>query len=462
MNKISTIKNIGELDPVQLIEALKKYSNESDIQKWDMGASSSRDISVQVQKGNAKQLKGSQRNSLTLRVWNNKNQVGITSTSDLTGDGIKKAMKGAIEASLFGNEEESPEFSSLAKSPLEKINSKVSNNHTIDELLTILKHAEKELIETHQSIDSVPYNGLSESYMERIYLNSEGANRYMKLSQSSIYLYAKAEEKNKKPRSAGGIRVNSNLEKLDIDSCINETSDKLISHLNYKSIETGKYLICFTPDAFLQLISAFSSMFNARSIIDGLSLMNEDSIGKQISVPNLNISDEGLHPDNVGSFSFDGEGTPTQNINLVSDGILINLLHSEATARKFGVKPTGHAGLGAKVSVSPDWLVVSKSDNQMDKDESLSVKNTLKEYILIDELSAVHSGVKASQGSFSLPFDGWIVNDGKKTSIEAATVAGDILKVLTSIVKIENEQVVTHQGISPFVWVENISITGEA
>jgi PmbA protein len=462
MNKSITNSKTSELDPIILNNLLKKYSEESSINKWDMGASSSRDISVQVQQGNAKQLKGSQRNSMTLRVWNKNNQVGITSTSDLTSEGIKKAMKGAIEASLFGNEKESPEFSSLAKSELKDINPKISNSHTIDQLLSILKKAEKELIDTHKSIDSVPYNGLNESYMERIYINSEGANRHMRLSQSSIYLYAKAEEENKKPRSAGGIRINSNLEELDIDSCISETSEKLISHLDYKSIETNKYLVCFTPEAFLQLISAFSSMFNARSIIDGLSLMKEDSLGNQISVPNLNISDEGLHPKNVGAFSFDGEGTPTQNIQLVTNGILTQLLHSEATARKFGVKPTGHAGLGAKVSVSPDWLVISKSESEMDKDESLSIKNTIKEYILIDELSAIHSGVKASQGSFSLPFDGWIVNDGKKTSIEAATVAGDILKVLSSIVKIENEQIVTHQGISPHVWVENISITGEA
>ena len=462
MNKSITNPKTSALDPIILNNLLEKYSEESSINKWDMGASSSRDISVQVQQGNAKQLKGSQRNSMTLRVWNKNNQVGITSTSDLTSEGIKKAMKGAIEASLFGNEKESPEFSSLAKSELEDINPKISNSHTIDQLLSILKKAEKELIDTHKSIDSVPYNGLNESYMERIYINSEGANRHMKLSQSSIYLYAKAEEENKKPRSAGGIRINSNLEELDIDSCISETSDKLISHLDYKSIETNKYLVCFTPEAFLQLISAFSSMFNARSIIDGLSLMKEDSLGNQISVSNLNISDEGLHPKNVGAFSFDGEGTPTQNIQLVTNGILTQLLHSEATARKFGVKPTGHAGLGAKVSVSPDWLVVSKSESEMDKDESLSIKNTIKEYILIDELSAIHSGVKASQGSFSLPFDGWIVNDGKKTSIEAATVAGDILKVLSSIVKIEDEQIVTHQGISPHVWVENMSITGEA
>ncbi len=462
MNKSINNPIKSALDPIVLNNLLEKYSEESSINKWDMGASSSRDISVQVQQGNAKQLKGSQRNSMTLRVWNENNQVGITSTSDLTSEGIKKAMKGAIEASLFGNEKEAPDFSSLAKSKLEEINTEISNSHTIDQLLSILKKAEKQLINTHKSIDSVPYNGLNESYMERIYINSEGANRYMKLSQSSIYLYAKAEEENKKPRSAGGIRINSNLEELDIDSCISETSEKLISHLDYKPIETNKYLVCFTPEAFLQLISAFSSMFNARSILDGLSLMNEDSLGNQISVPNLNISDEGLHPKNIGAFSFDGEGTPTQNIQLVSNGILTSLLHSEATARKFGVRPTGHAGLGAKVSVSPDWLVVSKSKSEMDKDPSLSIKDTIKEYILIDELSAIHSGVKASQGSFSLPFDGWIVNDGKKTSIEAATVAGDILKVLSSIVKLENEQIVTHQGISPHVWVENMSITGEA
>ena len=462
MNNQITNKKLGNLNPILLNDLLGKYSQESNIIKWDIGASSSRDISVQVQNGNAKQLKGSQRNSMTLRVWNNNNQVGITSTSDLTNKGIEKAMKGAIEASFFGNENESPEFSSLAKSPIKEINSRLNKDHGIDELLTILKKAERQLIDTHKSIDSVPYNGLSESHIERIYINSDGANRYMKLSQASIYLYAKAQEENKKPRSAGGISIKPNLEQLDINSCIKETSTKLISHLNYKAIQTKKYLICFTPEAFLQLISAFSSMFNARSIIDGLSLMNKDSLGKQIAVKSLNISDEGLHPENVGAFSFDGEGTPTQNINLIESGVLKNLLHSEATARKFGVNPTGHAGLGAKVSVSPDWLVISKSEGAKDKDKSLSIKNTINEYILIDELSALHSGVKASQGSFSLPFDGWIVNDGKKSSIEAATVAGDILKVLNSIVNIENEQIITHQGISPYVWVENISITGEA
>ena len=109
MNK-SLNNNLGELNPVFLNDLLMKFSKETEIKKWDMGASSSKEISVQVQNGNAKQLKGSQRNSMTLRVWNDNNKVGITSTSDFTNDGIKKAMRIAIEASMFGNEKESPEI----------------------------------------------------------------------------------------------------------------------------------------------------------------------------------------------------------------------------------------------------------------------------------------------------------------------------------------------------------------
>ena len=51
---------------------------------------------------------------------------------------------------------------------------------------------------------------------------------------------------------------------------------------------------------------------------------------------------------------------------------------------------------------------------------------------------------------------------GERVSIEAATVAGDIRTLLNSIVNMEAEQVITPGGVSPHVWVEGLSITGEA
>lgn len=81
--------------------------------------------------------------------------------------------------------------------------------------------------------------------------------------------------------------------------------------------------------------------------------------------------------------------------------------------------------------------------------------------VYIDKLQALHAGVNSLQGSFSLPFDGWLVNKGEKQSIDAATVAGDFLEVLKTIVYLEPEAEVTPGGVCPLVWVEGLAITGE-
>ena len=458
MNK-TTKRNLFNVD--RLNETIEIIAKKNNILKWDIGASSSTDLSVQVDKGIAKQLKGSQKNSLTIRVWNKEGSVGITSTSDISDYGLNKALKGAKEASEFSNKDDSPQFSVSCRDSLPIVNINLNDSVGIQKLYKLLRQAETDLLNSNNYIDSVPYNGLAESSLERIYLNSESSLRQMKVTQASIYLYSKAQENGRKPRSSGSIRIADGINNLDIDGCIKEATLRTISHLNYQPIKTGKYLVCFTPEAFLDLIGAFSSIFNARSILDGVSLSNKNSIGKKLAVPELSIIDYALHPSNIGSFNFDGEGTPKQKISLVEKGILKNLLHSEATAREFGVKPTGHAGLGSKVSVSPDWFFISKDQSKLNEVNSFDHKNCKNKYILIESLNALHAGVKASQGSFSLPFDGWIVNNGEQISIEAATVAGDIKTLLNNIVSIEKETKITHQGVSPHIWVADLSITGE-
>ena len=208
-------------------------------------------------------------------------------------------------------------------------------------------------------------------------------------------------------------------------------------------------------------MNAFSSIFNARSIIDGVSLSDKNSIGELISIPALNIYDDGLNDKNISSAPFDGEGTPTKKLMLVNKGKLENFLHSESTAKIFNTIPTGHAGLGSKVSVSPDWLVIEKSNECSDLNKSLVHTNYQGDFVYIEELNAIHAGVKASQGSFSLPFEGWLYRNGEKRSIESATVAGDIKYLLKNIINIENEKELTTSGISPHVWINELSITGD-
>jgi PmbA protein len=120
-------------------------------------------------------------------------------------------------------------------------------------------------------------------------------------------------------------------------------------------------------------------------------------------------------------------------------------------------QPTGHANIGAKVTVSSHFYHVFPGSSAQQEYSLDSAENI----IFIDDLQALHAGVKALQGSFSLPFDGWIVNNGKLTSIESATVAGDFLEVLQSIIFVEKEAELTPAGVCPRIWVDNLSITGD-
>ena len=455
-------QNSSGLSADALRGSLERIAAANGIRRWDLGAATSTDISVQVDRGEPKQMKGAQRRSITVRVWNEQGLVGVTSTSDMSESGLERALTGAKEASVFGNADDIPAFSPLATAPLAELHQPIHTPKGILRLLETLKGAERELLGRHDAISTVPYNGLAERSSERIYLNSDGACRQQKLSTASLYLYARAEEAGRKPRSAGAVRLAYGASELDVEGCVNEAAERTISHLDYAPINTGRYTCVFSPEAFLDLIGAFSNLFNARAVLDGVSLSQRESIGEALAVPFLDIHDNGLNPANIGASAFDGEGTPTQRLALLEGGVLRNFLHSEATARAFGVAPTGHAGLGAKVSVGPDWFEIGATPGSGGGQAGLNRFKAGEPIVWIDSLSALHAGVKASQGSFSLPFDGWLISSGEPRSIEAATVAGDIRQVLKAIVGFEGEAKVTPDGLCPMVWVEGLSITGEA
>ena len=446
MSKVQTIAQTANQIATQL-----------GIKKFDIYGSAIDQTNVQVFQGEPKQVKASQKSSVIVRVWNEKEQIGVTSTTDVDDVGIKLALKTAHEASYFGVTENVPDFSPLAKSALPEVENELGDATPASDLIENLLKLEKDLLNSHEAIASVPYNGLGNQEIERFYLNSQGAIREEKRTYSSVYLYATTEQENRKPRSGGSYKVAHSFDKLDLEGCLQETVEKTVSHLNYQPIKSGKYKVVFAPEAFLSLLGAFSNLYNAQNILDKQSLSTPESLRTEIASPLLSVNDNALHPGNVSAETFDGEGTPTRNLPIIENGILVNFLHSSVTAKRMNAQPTGNANIGAKVSVSPNYYQVFRGQ-QPTAEYSL---DTAENVILIDDLQALHAGVNSLQGSFSLPFDGWLINKGEKTSIDAATVAGDFLSLLKSIIFVEEEVKVTPGGVCPRIWVDDLSITGQ-
>ena len=446
MSKVQTIAQIAQDKAAQL-----------GIKKFDVYGSTVDQTSVQVFQGEPKQVKASQKSSVIVRVWNDKQQIGVTSTTDVDATGMELALKTAYEASDFGVTEHVPNFSPLATSPLPQIDNELGTATSASDLIDRLLKIEQDLLNAHEAIASVPYNGIGEQMIDRFYLNSEGALREENRTYSSIYLYSKTEQEGKKPRSAGSYKVANSLANLDIDSCLQETITKTISHLDYQSIKSGKYRVVFSAEAFLSLLGAFSNLYNAQNILDKQSLSTPESLGTTIASPLISVADNALHPANVGAETFDGEGTPTRNLPIIENGVLVNFLHSSVTAKRMNAEPTGNASIGAKVSISPNFYHIFRGQQPTTEYSLDDAENV----ILVDDLQALHAGVNSLQGSFSLPFDGWLINKGEKVSIEAATVAGDFLDVLKSIIFVEAEPEITPGGVCPRIWVDSLSVTGQ-
>lgn len=444
------------------VEEISTYAETSakklGISKYDVYGSSVDETSVQVDQGEPKQVKASNRSSVIVRVWNEQGLLGVTSTTDVDPAGLELALATAQEACAFGAKEHVPDFSPEAAAALEPIVTEQPEPAPVADLITTLVDLEKQLLAAHPAIASVPYNGLAQRRSDRFYLNSEGALRHEARAYASVYLYSKTEQEGRKPRSAGAMRINRGLHSLDLQGCLSEAAEKTISHLDYEKIATGKYRVVFSAEAFLSLLGAFSNLYNAQSILDRRSLSTPESLGTQVASPLLSLYDDARHPDNIGVEAFDGEGTPTRRVALIDKGVLSGFLHSAGTAKRLGASPTGHAATGAKVSVSPSFYHVLPGESA---DTAFDLK-TADNVILIDDLQALHAGVNALQGSFSLPFDGWLLRQGQRISIESATVAGDFCDVLKSIVHIEPEAEITPGGICPRVWIDQLSVTGEA
>jgi PmbA protein len=440
-----------------LADQIQAITQRLSISKYDISGSAVEETSVQVDTGEPKQVKASQRSGVTVRVWNPEGRVGIASTTDTDAEGLELALKTAYEASFCGPSENVPDFSPQATDPIDLLNLPRFAAEPVPVLLEKLAAAEQQLLDWHPAIASVPYNGLAQRETEHFYLNSAGARRAEAGTYASVYLYSKTEQEGRKPRSAGAFRMGHGVAELDLASCVEETADKTISHLDYAPIASGKYRVCFSPEAFLDLLGAFSNLFNAQNVLDRQSLSTPESLGQVIASPLLTVYDDARHPANVGATAFDGEGTPTRRVTLIEQGVLKSFLHSSGTAKRLNSELTGHANMGSKVTVSPHYFVI---EAMAAPEQSLSLA-TAENVVLIDDLQALHAGVQALQGSFSLPFDGWLVTRGDRTSIESATVAGDIKTVLQSIVYIEPQAKVTPSGVCPSIWVDGLSITGE-
>ena len=221
--------------------------------------------------------------------------------------------------------------------------------------------------------------------------------------------------------------------------------------------------VAFDPEAFADLMSAFTGVFSAENAQKGLSLLAGKE-GQSIAVAGLDLIDAPLLPDSQASRAFDAEGVATYTKPIIADGVLTTLLHNRKTAAAQGVQTTANAargGYSGGIGISPSNFYIQPSDTPR-----ASVLAGLHEGLLVTDVSGLHAGCNAVSGDFSVQVKGFWCRDGAPCDpVCRVTVSGNFFELLCRIMAWGDDLTFAYPGGArlgaPTMLVDELTVSGK-
>ncbi|CAN5217052.1 TldD/PmbA family protein [soil metagenome] len=173
------------------------------------------------------------------------------------------------------------------------------------------------------------------------------------------------------------------------------------------------------------LVSAASGSAVAR----GMSFL-KDKRGEQIFAKGITIRDDPLRRRGLASRPFDGDGLPSQTLDLVSDGVLVNWLLDLHSARQLGLRSTGNCARSMAGGGGPSPTNIHMKPGPLSPADLMA---DIKSGLLIT--SFIGSGGNPVTGDYSRGASGFWIENGKiGDPVSEITVAGRLQDMFLTIV----------------------------
>ena len=326
---------------------------------------------------------------------------------------------------------------------------------SIDEKVNFALQMESDLA-ARDRVKNVPYNGVQDNSGERHIFSSAGLSAYSKSRMCAAYAYALVEQGDK--NAMEGIGQAARLfAALNVDDIVDRAYTQTIDILDGSPVPSGHYDVIFDEEVQASLFGVFTLMFSGKSAKDGVNPMRE-KLGESIADTRLNITDQPLNVDGFGYQLFDAEGTTTQSTPLVVDGTLNTLIHNSATASFYGTKTTGHAARGPKSTMGVGLHQLEIAIGNSSQADLFSGK-----YLMLTDLTGMHSGANAISGDFSFGASGYLYEDGHRLQpVRGITVAGNFYDMLNKIALIGDKQFWNWErsALMPHIRFADLAIAG--
>jgi len=230
--------------------------------------------------------------------------------------------------------------------------------------------------------------------------------------------------------------------------------DRAVRRLGARQPRTLKAPVVFDPRVARSLLGHLLGAINGASIARGTSFL-KDAMDTLVFAPGITITDDPHRPRGLRSRPCDGEGLPTQTLNLIDEGRLTTWLLDLRSARQLGLSSTGHASRGTASPPSPGATNVYL---QPGPESPSALMADIRDGLYVTELAG--QGVNMITGDYSRGAAGFWIENGEITyPVSECTIAGSLRDMFRSV-RAADDLVLRYGTDSPTLRVDGMTIAG--
>ena len=422
------------------------------------------EFSVNVRMGQVETLKESGSRALGLRVFRGKRSASA-STSDLTADGIRQLVEGAMALSNVTEEDpfiglpETEEFGSI-KDDLHLFFEDVYSLPGT-ERIEWARRAEAAALAADPRITNSDGGSFDAATGSKVLANSRGFVGSYRSSYAGVSAAPLARDENGQMQRDGWWSSARRMANLESPEAVGtEAARRTVRRLGARRVATQRVPIVFAAEVARSLIG---SVFDAASG-DGIwrhASYLAGKLGEQIGASTLTIIDDNtmLLPTGVGGFGsspFDGEGLPSRRTVVVEGGVLRNYMLNTYAARKLGMKSTHNAsrGLAGAPGIGCGNLYLEPG-----KQTPEEIIGGVSAGLYVTSLMGF--GTNIVTGDYSRGAAGLRIENGQLThAVEEITIAGNLGEMLKNVTAIGNDLVFRGSVASPTLRIDGMTVAG--
>ncbi|HNW65168.1 MAG TPA: metalloprotease PmbA [Piscinibacter sp.] len=415
-------------------------------------------LSVSVRKGEVENVERNRDKSLGVTVYVGKRR-GNASTSDFSRTALEQTVRAAHDIARFTAEDPAaglPEVEDLAFGAAAVRDLDLFHPWPIvaEQAVEIAQRCEAAALEVDRRITNSDGAGVSVQQSHFIMANSRGFRGGYASSRHSLSVAPIASLPGKggddMQRDAWYTSMRSPDDMAAPEAVGRYAAERALSRLRSRKIATAEVPVLFESTVAAGLLGSLVQAVSGGALYRKSSFLL-DSLGKQVLAPHLDVHENPHIPRGKGSSPFDDEGVTTRARDVVKGGVLQGYFLSSYSARKLGMRTTGHAG------GSQNLTLTSRLTQPGDDLEAMLRK--LHRGLFVIELMG--QGVNQVTGDYSRGAAGFWVDQGRIVHpVHEITIAGNLRDMLKGIVAVGADTYTSGTKTLGSVLVERMKLAG--